>query len=63
MLLFAAFNLLDVYDKVMGCLGFGSLAFDDEEAKEKQEEGRNILIERFKERNIENNHLEMIQLL
>jgi hypothetical protein len=52
MLVFAAFNLFDVYDKVMGCLGFGSFAFDEEDAHEKQLEGRNILIERFKERNI-----------
>lgn len=63
MLVFALFNLLDLYDKIMGYLGFGSYAFDAEEAAEKKEEGRNILIERFKERSIQNNHLEMIQLL
>lgn len=36
MLVFALFNLLDLYDKIMGYLGFGSYAFDDEEAQEKK---------------------------
>ena len=48
MLIFALFNVFDLYDKIAGYLGLTSYAFDDEEAEEKQEEGRNILIERFK---------------
>lgn len=44
MVLFAVLNLVSVYEKVMGWLGLGSLAFDEEEAREKEEEGRNILI-------------------
>lgn len=30
MLTFAVFNLFDIYDKIMGYLGFGSYAFDAE---------------------------------
>jgi hypothetical protein len=30
MLAFAFFNLFDLYDKIMGYLGFGSYAFDEE---------------------------------
>lgn len=44
MLAFALFNLCDLYDKIMGYLGLGSYAFDDEEAQEKREEGRTILL-------------------
>jgi len=29
MLVFALFNLFDIYDKVLGYLGLGSYAFDD----------------------------------
>lgn len=47
----------------MGYLGLGSYAFDEEEATEKSEEGRNILIERLKQKNFDNMQLEMIQLL
>lgn len=63
MLLFALFNVFDIYDRVAGYLGLSSWAFDEEEAQEKKEEGRNILIERFKERNEQSNQMEMIQLL
>lgn len=44
MLTFAVFNLCDLYDKIMGYLGLGSYAFDEEEAEEKKEEGRSILV-------------------
>jgi hypothetical protein len=30
MVIFGLFNLLEVYDKIMGHLGFGSYAFDEE---------------------------------
>jgi hypothetical protein len=30
MIIFAVFNLFDIYDTVMGYLGLGSYAFDDE---------------------------------
>ena len=57
------FNLFDIYDTVMGYLGLGSYAFDEEEATEKSEEGRKILIERLKQKNFDNLQMEMIQLL
>lgn len=57
MILFAVFNVLDIYDKIMGYLGLGSYAFDEEEALEKKEEGQKILVERLKQRNIENNKM------
>lgn len=63
MLLFALLNLFDCYHKALGYLGLGSYAFDEEEAEELREEGRSILVERFKERSQKDNHLEMIQLL
>lgn len=63
MLVFGLFNLLDIYDTIMGYLGLGSYAFDEEDAQEKAEEGQRILVERLKERNIENHKMEMIQLL
>lgn len=63
MLVFAFFNAFDIYDRIAGYLGLSSYAFDEEEAQEKKEEGRSILIQRFKERNLQNNQLEMIQLL
>ena len=63
MIVFGLFNAFDVYDKIAGYLGLASYAFDDEEAEEKKEEGKSVLIERFKERNLQNNQLEMIQLL
>ena len=56
-------NLIDCYDKVLGYLGLSSYAFDEEEAEELREEGRSILVERFRERSQNNGHLEMIQLL
>lgn len=31
MLVFALFNIFDVYDTIMGYLGLGSYAFDEEE--------------------------------
>ena len=55
--------MFDICEKIAGYLGMTSYAFDDEEAEEKIEEGRIILIERFKQRNLQNNQLEMIQLL
>ena len=33
MIIFGVFNLLDIYDKIMGYLGLSSYAFDDEEAQ------------------------------
>ena len=33
MLVFALFNLFDIYDRVAGYLGLSSYAFDDEEAQ------------------------------
>jgi hypothetical protein len=33
MIVFGIFNLVDVYDTIMGYLGFGSLAFDEEDEK------------------------------
>lgn len=63
MLLFAFFNIFDFYDRVAGYLGLSSWAFDEEEAQEKKQEGRSILVERFKERNSQGNQMEMIQLL
>lgn len=33
MLAFAFFNMFDIYDTIMGYLGLGSYAFDDEEAQ------------------------------
>jgi hypothetical protein len=47
----------------MGYLGLGSYAFDEEEASEKSEDGRKILIERLKQKNFDNLQMEMIQLL
>jgi len=32
MIVFAIFNVFDIYDTVMGYLGLGSYAFDEEEA-------------------------------
>ena len=52
MIIFGVFNVLDIYDKIMGYLGLGSYAFDEEEAMEKTEEGQKILVERLKQRNI-----------
>ena len=63
MIVFGLFNLFDIYDKVMGYIGLGSYAFDAEEEHEKKEEGRNILIERLRERNLHNNTFELMQLL
>lgn len=63
MIIFGVFNLFDIYDKIMGYLGLGSYAFDEEEAQEKSEEGQRILVEKLKSRNIENHRMEMIQLL
>lgn len=57
MITFALFNAFDIYDRVVGYLGLASYAFDDEEAQEKRQEGRNILVERLKERNTQNNQL------
>ena len=36
MLIFALFNIFDIYDRVAGYLGLASYAFDDEEAQEKR---------------------------
>jgi len=33
MLVFAIVNMFDIYDTIMGYLGLGSYAFDDEEAQ------------------------------
>lgn len=52
MILFGIFNLVDVYDTIMGYLGLGSYAFDEDDEKEKAEEGQRILVEKLKERNI-----------
>lgn len=52
MVIFAIFNVFDIYDTIMGYLGLGSYAFDEDDEKEKTEEGRKILAERLKERNI-----------
>jgi hypothetical protein len=57
MILFALFNILDIYDTIMGYLGLGSYAFDEDDEKEKAEEGQKILVERLKERNIENHKM------
>ena len=57
MIIFGVFNVLDIYDKIMGYLGLGSYAFDEEEAMEKTEEGQKILVERLRQRNIENNKM------
>ena len=62
-IVFAVFNLFDIYDTVMGYLGLGSYAFDEEEASEKSEDGRKILIDRLKQKNFDNLQMEMIQLL
>lgn len=37
MLVFAGFNLCNLYDKIMGYLGLSSYAFDEEEAEEKKQ--------------------------
>lgn len=37
MILFALFNILDIYDTIMGYLGLGSYAFDEDDEKEKAE--------------------------
>ena len=57
MVVFAVFNLFDIYDKIMGYLGFSSYAFDEEEAQEKTEEGQKILVEKLRERSIENSKM------
>jgi hypothetical protein len=44
-------NLFDVYDVVMGYLGLGTYAFDEEEEMEMCEQGRKVLVERLKQRN------------
>lgn len=63
MILFALFNILDVYDSIMGFFGVGMYAFDEDDAQEKAQEGQKILMEKLRERNIETHKMEMIQLL
>jgi hypothetical protein len=36
MIAFGVFNLLNIYDTIMGYLGFGSYAFDEEDEEEAQ---------------------------
>ena len=55
MIVFGIFNILDIYDTIMGYLGLGSYDFDEDDAKEKAEDGKKILSERFQNRNIDNN--------
>jgi hypothetical protein len=63
MIVFAFFNLIDVYGTIVGYLGLTSFALDEEDAREQAEEGQRILVERLKERNACNNKTEMVQLL
>ena len=37
-------NLFDVYDVVMGYLGLGTYAFDEQEETEMCEQGRKVLV-------------------
>ncbi len=63
MVVFAMGNIFNVYGKVLGYLGLSAYAFDQEEQEEHIEEGRAVLMERFKDRNIKNNELDMIQFI
>lgn len=63
MIVFGVFNLINIYDTIMGYLGLGTFDFDDDDAREKDVEGHSVLLERLKKRNIDNHKMEMIQLL
>lgn len=52
MILFGIFNVLDIYDTIMGFFGVGMYAFDEDDAAEKAEEGQKILVEKLKEKNL-----------
>ena len=44
MIIFALFNILNIYDTIMGFFGIGMYAFDEDDAMEKDEEGQRILV-------------------
>ena len=48
MIVLGVFNILDIYDTVLGYFGIGMYALDEEDAQEKAEEGQRILVEKLR---------------